>query len=101
VLSGFVRVVTHPRVFVEPTPLEVALEFADALRRSPASVSLVPGDRHWSIFVDLCRRADVAGNLVPDAFLAALAVEQGATLVTADRSFGRFPRLRWEHPVDE
>jgi uncharacterized protein len=100
VLSGFLRVVTHPRVFREPTPLATALEFADALRLSPAVQSLLPGDRHWAIFKDLCRRVQAVGNVVPDAFLAALAIEQGATWVTADRTFGRFPGLRWQHPLD-
>jgi toxin-antitoxin system PIN domain toxin len=100
VLSGFVRVVTHPRVFREPTSLATALEFADALRLSPAVQSLVPGERHWSIFTDLCRRVRAMGNVVPDAFMAALAIEQGATWVTADRTFGRFPGLRWQHPLE-
>lgn len=100
VLSGFLRVVTHPRVFREPTPLATGLEFAENLRRSPACVRLLPGERHWEIFTDLCRNADARGNLVPDAFLAALAIEKNATFVTADRGFHRFPALRVEHPVD-
>jgi hypothetical protein len=101
VLSGFLRLVTHPRIFREPTPLPVALDFVDALLRSPAATRVGPGERHWPIFVDLCRLADATGNVIPDAFLAALAIEQGATWVTADRSFGRFPGLRWIHPLDE
>ncbi|MGH3326729.1 MAG: type II toxin-antitoxin system VapC family toxin [Streptomycetales bacterium] len=100
VLSGFLRVVTHPRVFREPTPLSAAVTFVSALRTSPAVVPLAPGVRHWSLFVDLCRRGRATGNLVPDAFLAALAVEHGATLCTADRGFGRFPHLRWEDPLE-
>jgi hypothetical protein len=100
VLSGFLRVVTHPRVFNEPTPIVTALEFADRLRASPAALAVAPGERHWSIFSDLCRRVGATGNVVPDAFLAALAMEQSATWVTADRSFGRFPGLRWIHPLD-
>jgi toxin-antitoxin system PIN domain toxin len=99
--SGFVRVVTHPRIFREPTPIDVALAFVDALRESPATVSLQPGDRHWAIFSDLCRRVGAAGNLVPDAYLAALAVENGATFVTADRGFTRFPDVEVAHPLDE
>jgi hypothetical protein len=100
VLSGFMRVVTHPSVFREPTPQEVAIEFATTLRASPAVEPIEPGDRHWEIFVDLIRRVGAAGNLIPDAFLAALAIEHGATWITADRSFGRFPDLRWQHPLD-
>lgn len=97
VLSGFLRVVTHPKVFRDPSPLDVAIEFADHLRASPACVPVAPGERHWEIFSDLCRRADARGNLVPDAFLAALAIEHNATFVTADRGFHRFPSLRIEH----
>lgn len=100
VMSGFVRIVTHPKVFREPTPLAVALEFASALRSAPASVAVAPGPRHWPIFERLCRTTEARGNAVPDAFLAALAIEQGTTWYTCDRSFARFPGLRWEHPLD-
>jgi len=100
VLSGFLRVVTHPRVFREPSPLPVALDFARGLLASPSALRVAPGDRHWDIFVDLCRRVEAMGNLVPDAFLAALAIEHGATWVTADRGFARFPGLRWMHPLE-
>jgi toxin-antitoxin system PIN domain toxin len=100
VLAGFLRVVTHPRVFREPTPLSIALAFLDALLGSPAAMRIAPGDRHWSIFTDLCRRVEATGNVVPDAYLAALAIESGATWVTADRGFGRFRELRWQHPFE-
>jgi len=100
VLSSFLRVVTHPRVFLEPTPRDVGLAFVEALREGPASMTIAGGDRHWPIFVDLCRRVGATGNRIPDAYLAALVIEQGATLVTADRGFARYPGLRWEHPLD-
>jgi len=99
VLSGFLRVVTHPRVFKEPTPLDLALEFVEALRSSPAVVPVVPAERHWQIFTGLCRQLDARGNTVPDAFLAAIAIEQGATWVSADRGFAGFPGLRWIDPL--
>jgi len=98
VLSGFLRVVTHPRVFSPPSPLEAALEFATQLRDLPNAVALAPGPRHWGIFLDLCRRASARGNLVPDAYLAALAIESGSEWITTDRDYGRFPGLRWRHP---
>lgn len=97
--SGFLRVVTHPRVFREPTPIAVALELIDALAASPAVVLVEPGDRHWGIFHDLCMTLQLRGNAVPDAYLAALAIEQGATWVTSDRGFQRFPDLRLEYPA--
>ena len=98
-LSGFVRVVTNPRVFDGPTPLETALAAADLLRAQPNCVLVSPGPRHWEIFTSLCRVAGAKGNLVADAYLAALAIESGAEWITADRDFSRFPGLRWRHPI--
>ena len=98
VLSGFLRVVTHPRIFHPPTPLPRALEFCDFLRGQPNAVSIHPGERHWEIFTDLCLRAHAGGNLVADAYLAALAIESGCEWITTDRDYSRFPGLRWRHP---
>jgi hypothetical protein len=100
VLSGFVRVVTHPRVFANPTPTARALDFTEALRSAPNRVRVLPGDRHWEIFTQLCRAADVRGNLVPDAWFAALAIESGSEWITTDRDYARFPGLRWRHPLE-
>ena len=99
VLSGFVRVVTHPRVFSPPEPVESALTFAKAVRGAPNAVPVTPGVRHWGIFERLCREAGARGNLVPDAYLAALAIESGCEWVTTDRDYARFPGLRWRHPL--
>jgi hypothetical protein len=100
VLSGFLRVVTHPRVFSRPTPLADALAVASALRAQPNRVPLEPGPRHWSIFERLCHESRVRGNLVADAYLAALAIESGCEWITTDRDYSRFPGLRWRHPLD-
>lgn len=100
VLSGFLRIVTHPRIFATPDPIEEALAFADALRASERSVAIDPGPRHWEIFERLCREGGARGNLVPDAFLAALAIESGCEWITTDRDYARFPGLRWRHPLD-
>ncbi len=99
VLAGFLRVVTHPRVFHPPTPLGPALAFAEAFRDRPAAVAVAPGQRHWDLFTRLCRDAEARGNLVPDAWLAALAIESGCEFITTDRDFARFPGLRWRHPL--
>jgi toxin-antitoxin system PIN domain toxin len=100
VLSGFLRVVTHPRVFNPPSSLDAALAFVAVLRSRPNCVPVVPGPRHWDLFTSLCRRAAATGNLVPDAFFAALAIESGCEWITTNRGFGRFPGLRWRHPLD-
>lgn len=99
VLSGFIRVVTHPRILAPPAPVEDALRFIDKLRARPSYVHVVPGRRHWGIFDRLCREVGAKGNLVPDAYLAATALEVGAELATADRGFARFRGLRWRHPL--
>lgn len=99
VLSGFLRVATHPAILVRPAPIETAMTFATAVRAAPSCLPLAPGERHWSIFVRLCRTAGVAGNRVPDAYLAALAIEAGAELLTYDRGFARYPGLRWRTPA--
>lgn len=99
VLSGFLRIATHLRVFSPPTPLARALDFTSALRDHPRCVAVAPADRHWAIFARLCRTAGVRGNLVPDAYLAALAIESGTEWITTDRDYSRFPGLRWRHPL--
>jgi len=100
VLSGFLRVVTHPKVFKKSTPLSNALEFLEDFRSRDEVHVLTPGPTHWQIFIDLCRKAEVRGNLIPDAYHAALALEYGCEWITLDRGFSRFPGLRWRHPLD-
>ena len=100
VLGGFLRIVTNPKVFRQPTPIETALDFAGVVRSQPNCVPVEPGQRHWDIFTGLCRSAGVKGNLVPDAYLAALAIESGSEWITTDRDFSRFPGLRWRHPLE-
>jgi uncharacterized protein len=100
VLSGFLRVATHPRVFSPPSSIEHALGFATVLREQPNCVQVGPGPRHWEIFARLCREVVVRGNLVTDAYLAALAIESGSDWITTDRDYSRFPGLRWRHPLE-
>jgi len=98
VLSGCLRILTHPRVFDPPTPGPRALAFASQLRDHPHAVQIVPGPRHWAIFRGLCEQTAARGNLVPDAFLAALAIESGSEWITTDRDYAQFPGLNWRHP---
>ncbi|MBM3505859.1 MAG: type II toxin-antitoxin system VapC family toxin [Alphaproteobacteria bacterium] len=99
VLSGVIRVVTHPKVFARPSAPAEVLKFCDILRGRPNCVLVQPGERHWPIFVRLCREADARGNLVADAWLAALAIEWACEWVTLDRDFARFPGLSWMSPA--
>jgi hypothetical protein len=100
VLSGCLRVVTHAKVFKTPTPLAKALEFVEDFRSRDEVHILSPGPAHWEIFTSLCRKVEARGNLIPDAYHAALALEYGCEWITLDRGFARFPGLRWRHPLE-
>lgn len=99
VAAGFLRIVTHARVFTPPSPLDRAFTFLTEVREQPNALVMNPGERHWDIFVALCRDTNARGNLVPDAYLAALAIESGSEWITSDGDFARFPGLRWRHPL--
>jgi toxin-antitoxin system PIN domain toxin len=99
-LASVVRLATNARVFVRPDTPAAVLEYLDAVLEPPGQL-LRAGSTHWSRFAELCRRLGLRGNLVPDAYLAALALEQGAQLVTFDRGFGRYPGLRWRCLLDD
>jgi toxin-antitoxin system PIN domain toxin len=96
---AFIRISTNPRVFERPLlPAEAAAAVASWLGRPSVSV-LEAGERCWEIFRQLLVEAQASGPLVMDAFLAALALENGATLVTTDRDFARFPNLKLRNPA--
>ena len=98
-LGAVIRIATHRKVFKTPTPLSDVLLFIDGVRDAPSFVLLEPGLQHWGLMERLCRVVGVTGNLVSDAYLAALALEADAELITADRDFAKFPRLRFRHPL--
>jgi toxin-antitoxin system PIN domain toxin len=98
-LLGFLRIVTNPRVFQRPASI------ADAWRQAcawiDAEVAWIPNptERHREILAGLLAPAGVQGNLVPDAHLAALAIEHGLLLCSTDGDFARFRDLRWVNPL--
>jgi toxin-antitoxin system PIN domain toxin len=91
-VTGFLRVVTHPRIFDPPTEMSLALAAVDGLL-SAGCLWVASSERHWSILKGRLVSATARGNLVGDAHLAAVSIEHGATLVSADRDFARFPGL--------
>lgn len=101
VCSGFLRIVTHPRIFDPPTTPKVALAQIAQLRERANCVFVEPGERHWRIFTDLCADSGAKGNLAPDAYLAAIAIESGSRWATTDRDFARFGGLDWFHPLGQ
>jgi uncharacterized protein len=100
VLISFVRIVSNPRIYDEPAPTADALGFVDALRRAHRAHRLTETDATWRRLEHLVG-ADhaVRGNLVPDAWLASLAIAHGCRLATADRGMARFEGLNWFIPV--
>ncbi len=95
---AFVRLVTNRRIFLVPASLAEAFGYLRAVRSQPNHLDVRAGPRHLEHFERLCHEADATGDLAADAHLAALAVEHGCELVSFDRDFARFPRLRWVRP---
>ena len=101
VLASTIRIATNPRAFSPPVSPDVAVEYANTLLTAPMAVAVRPGRRHWPLFAALVVDQALGGNDIPDAYLAALALEHGATFVTRDRGFRRFPSLRVLDPLDQ
>jgi toxin-antitoxin system PIN domain toxin len=98
VLASLMRIATHPRIYARPSRWEEAEAFAAVLLAQPHCQLVEPGTRHWGIFCDLCRTAGATGNLVQDAWFAALAIESGCEWITTDRDFAKFQGLRYRTP---
>jgi toxin-antitoxin system PIN domain toxin len=90
-LTEFLRVVTHPKVFDPPSSIQDGLEAVGELVRSPSLVVLHPAERFWRLFDDIVRQSGARGNLVYDAQIAAVCLENGVNdLLSEDRDFTRF-----------
>ena len=101
VLLAFVRVGTRDGILPSPMSMAEAFDHIERWLAQPPAVVLHPTARHHSILRGLLEPVGTAGNLTTDAHLAALAVEHGATIVSFDRDFARFPGLSWAHPGDD
>ena len=88
VVASFLRLVTHPKVFVHPTPMAQALRFVDALLNSPG-VEQPALTTEWPVLRDLCENKRLSANAVPDAWLAAAVIQQAEHLVSFDADFKR------------
>lgn len=97
-LLGFLRIITNRRYQAHIEP-RVASALIDSWLALPNVRVVHPGERHWAILRELVEVVPAAGQLVPDAHLAALAIENGAELFSADADFSRFPRLKWTNPT--
>jgi toxin-antitoxin system PIN domain toxin len=98
-LLAFLRLSTRREIFPKPLPLPAAFGLVAAWLGQPCSVVLHPTERHAEILREVLEPFGAAGNLVSDAHLAALSIEHGATLCSADGDFARFAGVRWFNPV--
>jgi hypothetical protein len=98
-LLAFLRIVTNPRIFERPEPMSAAWHQVGAWLATDVAWIPQPTDRHAEVLGTLLESAGVHANLVPDAHLAALAIEHGLRLCSADGDFARFPELRWLNPL--
>jgi uncharacterized protein len=99
VLTAYVRIGTNPRAFRRPLTIPEAVERIQSWFEQPCVRLIHPTEHHWLIFQRMLRSGRATGNLVSDAHLAALAVEHGCTLQSADGDFARFKGLKWSNPI--
>ncbi len=98
VILGFMRIATNPRIFPKPLSASQAMVVIDGWLKQPVAEVLEPGPEHWRTLKELLEESGPAGNLTTDAHLAALAIENGAKLVSFDGDFQRFERLKTVRP---
>lgn len=96
---AFVRICTHSRIWPNPLPATQAFAIVAGWLMQPGVIVLHPGPRHAELLEGLVVRHNAGGTLLTDAALAALAIENGAILASADQDFSRFPELRWTNPL--
>jgi toxin-antitoxin system PIN domain toxin len=99
VLLAFVRVTTRPGIMARPLPLTDAMAYVDSWLQQPCVEIVARGEHHWQIFKGLLEATGAAGNLTSDAHIAALALERGARVCSADHDFARFPGIKHINPL--
>jgi toxin-antitoxin system PIN domain toxin len=99
-VSAFLRVMTNPKLPAERFGLEQAARIVDLWLAHPNVQVLTPGVGYWPLFRRMVIEGRAAGPRVSDAEIAALTMEYGGVLCTADRDFARFPGLRWKNPLE-
>jgi uncharacterized protein len=100
-VTAFIRIVTHPWIPGQRFTIEEAVQVVDQWLAQPNIRLIVPGDQHWSLLRQMLIDGQARGALVTDAQLAALTMENGGVLQSADRDFARFPGLRWTNPIEK
>jgi toxin-antitoxin system PIN domain toxin len=99
-IHEFFSIITHPRIFNPPSPMDRALTQLDAWFESPTLVMLSESRKHWSILRSMVASAQISGPLIHDARIAVICIQNGVNeLFSADRDFGRFPELKTRNPL--
>ena len=98
VWASFLRLVTNRRIFDPPTSLADAFAFLEGTRAQPHYLRLEPGPAHLRLLRRICVEANATADLVPDAVIAAIALEHGAVVASLDRDFARFPSIDFVVP---
>ena len=97
---AFLRLATNPRLFGQPLAISAAWQQVADWLNHPRVWIPEPTDAHPIVLGDLLARANASGNLIPDAHLAAIAIEHGLTVCSADADFARFPDVSWLNPIE-
>ena len=100
-INGFIRLMTHPKILEEPLRVGDTLEMVDVWLESECVSLLGPGERHYSFYKKALLNVGIGGKLTTDAYIAAMAMENQATVYSNDNDFGRFVGLKWENPLVE
>jgi uncharacterized protein len=98
-LLGFLRISTQPHVFDRPLTPSQAVDRVNTWLTQPNTRIVVETEEHWRLLRERIAETGTAGNVTTDTHLACLAIEYGATIVSCDADFGRFPQVRWENPL--
>lgn len=101
IITAFIRIGTNPRVFSVPFKIKDAIANLAEFFEHPLVEIVLPTAAHWNIFSEILEKEQITANLVMDAHLAALTIEHGAMLVTTDRDFARFSKLKTINPLTE
>lgn len=99
VVTAYIRIATNARVFVQPLTLVQACHRVQSWFDQPCVRMVAPTPSHWQVLAELLTTANANANLVPDAHLAALAIEHNCEFYSADTDFSRFPKLKWRNPL--
>jgi toxin-antitoxin system PIN domain toxin len=97
-INAFLRISTNRRIFSNPLTISQAVNRVQSWLGQPTVKIIQPAENHWEVFKGLIIGGQASANLVPDAHLAALAIEHGCVLYSTDSDFSRFPKLKWKNP---